>query len=157
MNSNSRWCLTTHLIVPHCGFLRFLRRPAKSGRPPLQPAASDGCSLVARTEQHPLSSRQLPRRERAAAGANRSAGTAGGGAGSVAPPRPVPRLTPGLLPLFGSSSMDLYAGIALSRERVSVEPLRCPPRTGRGHRDARQARGLPLYPSSRFPARTSHL
>lgn len=67
---------------------RYLRRPAKSERPPLQPAASDGCSLVARTEQHPLSSRQLPRRERAAAGANRSAGTAGGGTGSVAPPRP---------------------------------------------------------------------
>lgn len=58
---------------------------------------------------------------------------------SAQPPPPL-----GLLPLFGSSSVDLFAGIALSRERVSVEPLRCPPWTGqRRHRAALQARGLP--------------
>lgn len=61
-------------------------RGASGPQPPLQAAASGGCALVPRSQQHPLFSRQLPARSARLPEPIRAREQPGGGAGAVAPP-----------------------------------------------------------------------
>lgn len=157
-----------------------LRRAAKGERPPQAASASASCLRRLRAGRPQAATPALPaaswpgpgacgRRSQWERGAGLGAGPAGRwsqwergdgwgrgwrGSSALAPPRP-----PRLLPLFGSSSVDLPGGIALfpANASVGVEPLRWPRRDEDTVLPSRPRGGPPPspHPTPRLSARAS--